>query len=460
MNYMSVKFRLIAFICLLFTQMQVFAQSDNNVVDEVIWVVGDQAILKSDVEAERIRAQYEGTKWKGDPYCVIPEQLAIQKLYLHQAAIDSIEVTESEVMTRVEQQMNFYIQQIGSKEKMEEYFNRNSSQIREQLHDNVKDQMTMQQMQQKLVGDIKLTPADVRRYFKDIPQDSLPYIPTQVEVQIITQEPRIPQEEIDRVKNELRDFTEQVNEGRTQFSTLALLYSEDTGSARQGGELGFMGRGELVPEYANVAFNLTDPKKVSKIVESEYGFHIIQLIEKRGDRVNTRHILMKPKVAEEDLMAGLQRLDSIANDIRNKNFEFDEAATYLSSDKDTRSNHGLLQNNTNQGALNGTPRFEMGDLPQEVAKVVDKMQVGEISSAFTMMNSKGKEVVAIVKLKNRIEGHKATITEDYQRLKDIVVNKRRSEKLNQWIKDKQKTTFIRINPEWVSCDFEYPGWVK
>ena len=457
---MSVKFRLMTLVCLLMMQIQALAQTDNNVVDEVIWVVGDQAILKSDVEAERIRAQYEGVKWQGDPYCVIPEQLAIQKLYLHQAAIDSIEVTDADVSARVEQQMNWYVQQIGSKEKMEEYFNKNSTEIREQLRDNLKDQMTVQEMQQKLVGDIKLTPADVRRYFKDLPQDSLPFIPTQVEVQIITQEPRIPQEEINRVKNQLRDFTEQVNSGKTQFSTLALLYSEETGSARQGGELGFMGRGELVSEYANVAFNLTDPKKISKIVESEYGFHIIQLIEKRGDRVNTRHILMKPKVSEEDLMACINRLDSIGNDIRSGTFTFDDAASYLSSDKDTKNNHGLLPNTNQQSSLYGTSRFEMSDLPQEVAKVVYNLKPGEVSEAFTMINNKGKEVVAIVKLRNRIEGHKATMTEDYQRLKEIVANKRRNEKLDQWIKEKQRTTFIRVNPEWVKCEFRYPGWVK
>lgn len=398
---MSVKFRLTTLVCLLMVQTMAFAQTENNVIDEVIWVVGDQAILKSDVEAERIRAQYEGVKWQGDPYCVIPEQLAIQKLYLHQAAIDSIEVTDADVSSRVEQQMNWYVQQIGSKEKMEEYFNKNSTEIREQLRDNLKDQLTVQEMQQKLVGDVKLTPADVRRYFKDLPQDSLPFIPTQVEVQIITQEPRIPQEEINRVKNQLRDFTEQVNSGKTQFSTLALLYSEDTGSARQGGELGFMGRGELVSEYANVAFNLTDPQKISKIVESEYGFHIIQLIEKRGDRVNTRHILMKPKVSEEDLMACINRLDSIGNDIRTGTFTFDDAASYLSADKDTKNNHGLLPNTNQQSSLYGTSRFEMADLPQEVAKVVNNLKPGEVSEAFTMINNKGKEVVAIVKLKNR-----------------------------------------------------------
>lgn len=456
---MKTNFKMLFALLLVICSIQV-VKAQDNVIDEVVWVVGDQAILKSEIEAERIRAQYEGVKWNGDPYCVIPEQMAIQKLYLHQAAIDSIEVTESDVMRQVESQMNFYIQQIGSKEKMEEYFNKTSSQIREQLHDNVKDGLTVQEMQRSLVGDIKLTPADVRRYFKDIPQDSLPFIPTQVEVQIITLQPRIPQEEIERVKSELRSYTEQVNSGSTQFSTLALLYSEDQASARRGGELGFMGRGELVPEYANVAFNLTDPKKVSKIVESEFGFHIIQLIEKRGDRVNSRHILKKPRVAEEDLMAGLLRLDSIANDIRHEKFSFDAAATFISSDKDTKNNHGLMQNQNQESDQYGTSRFEMKDLPQEVAKVVDKLKVGEISDAFTMINTKGKEVCVIARLKNRIEGHKATMTEDYQALKSIVMAKRREEKLDKWIRDKQKTTFVRINPDWVKCEFKYPGWVK
>ena len=314
-----------ALMLMLFAVVSVYGQ--DNVIDEVVWVVGDETILKSDVENERLNAQYEGRKFDGDPYCIIPEQLAIQKLFLHQAAIDSIEVSEQEIISDVERRTNWLIDQIGSKEKVEEYYNKTSTQIREMLRENIRDGKTVQKMQQQIVGDIKITPAEVRRYFKDLPQDSIPFIPTQVEVQIITMEPKIPQEEIERVKKTLRDYTERVTSGEIAFSTLARLYSEDEGSRRRGGELGFMGRAELVPEYANVAFNLQDPNKVSKIVESEFGFHIIQLIEKRGDRINTRHILLKPKVDEKDLEAALLRLDSIANDIRNEKFTFDDAAT-------------------------------------------------------------------------------------------------------------------------------------
>ena len=446
-----------ALLLMLLATVSVYGQ--DNVIDEVVWVVGDEAILKSDVESERLNAQYEGRKFDGDPYCIIPEQLAVQKLFLHQAAIDSIEVSEQEVIGLVERRTNWLIEQVGgSKEKLEEYYNKTSTQIREMLRENVRDGETVRKMQQHIVGEIKITPAEVRRYFKDLPQDSIPFVPTQVEVQIVTLEPKIPLEEIERVKKTLRDYTDGINSGKMSFATYARFYSEDPGTARRGGELDFMGKGELVPEYANVAFNLQDPNKVSKIVETEFGFHIIQLIEKRGDRIKTRHILLKPKVEEKDLEAALVRLDSIADDIRNQKFTFDDAATYISQDKDTKNNHGLMANKNT-----GTARFEMQDLAQvsqEVAKLVENMNVGEISKAFTMINDKGKEVCAIVKLKSRINGHKATITEDYQRLKAIVMEKRSEDKLEKWIKEKQKHTYVRINEKWQKCDFKYPGWIK
>ena len=426
-----------------------------NVIDEVVWVVGDEAILKSEVEEARMSALYEGRKFDGDPYCVIPEEIAVQKLFLHQAALDSIEVAESEVIQRVDQMTNMYIANIGSREKMEEYFNKTSSQIREALRENAREGLKVQRMQQKLVGEIKITPAEVRRHFKDLPQDSIPYIPTQVEVQIITQQPKIPLEEIEDVKSRLREYTDRVNKGES-FSMLARLYSDDRGTAINGGEMPFTGRGYLDPAFANVAFNLQDPNKVSKIVESEYGFHIIQLMEKRGDRIKVRHILLKPHVPEEALMAGTARLDSIADDIRNGKFTFEEAASVLSQDKDTRNNHGLLPN-----PQTNTSKFEMQELPPEIAKVVDKMKVGEISEAFTMIPQKtGKEECVIVKLKSRINGHKATISEDYQNLKEIVLEKRRDEMLDKWIREKQKHTYVRINENWKNCTFKYPGWIK
>lgn len=446
-------------VCLLLLLVGTVSHAQNNVIDEVVWVVGDEAILKSDVEDERLQAQYEGRRFDGDPYCVIPEELAIQKLYLHQAEIDSVTVSEQAVLQEVETYTAWLIEQIGTKEKMEEYYNKTSTQIREMLRENMRNKQIVQEMQRKIVGDIKLTPAEVRNYFSKLPADSIPYILPQVEVQIITLEPKVTEEEKERVKSELREFTDRINKGETTFSTLARMYSEDPGSARQGGEYGFMGRGQLVPEFANVVFNLTDTKKISKVFETEFGFHIAQLIEKHGDRVSYRHILLKPRIDQKEIDEALAKLDTLANDIRKGKVSFDDAATWVSQDKETRNNHGLLAN-----PQTGTARFEMGQLSslisQDVAKVVDGLQIGEVSQPFTMTTSKGKEVCAIVKLKNRIDGHKATITEDYQRLKSIVTAKRSEEKLQKWIVEKQKKTYVRINPEWVKCDFKYPGWIK
>lgn len=429
--------------------------AQDNVIDEVAWVVGDEAIWKSEVEEARLSALYEGRKFDKDPYCVLPEEMAVQKLFLHQAELDSIEVSESEVINQVDYMTNLYIQNIGSREKMEEYFNKTSSQIREDLRESARQGITVQKMQQKIIGDIKVTPSEVRKFYSSLPQDSIPYIPTQVEVEIITRKPKIPQEEIDDVKRRLREYTDRVNNGES-FTMLARLYSEDTGSASNGGELPrFMGRGELDPAFANVAFNLQTPGKVSKIVESEFGYHIIQLVEKRGDRIKVRHILLKPHVPEEALTAGMARLDSIADDIRVGKFSFEDAAVALSDDKDTRNNQGLLPNSNNN-----TSRFEMQDLPSEIAKVVDNMEIGEISKAFTMIASNGQEECVIVKLKNRIKGHKATVSDDYQRLKSMVVEQRQNEVLDKWIREKQKHTYVRISDDWkTSCDFKYPGWI-
>lgn len=453
-KFMNVKF-IVLFALTLLAGSAAYGQ--DNVIDEVVWVVGDEAILKSEVEEARLNALWENRRFDGDPYCMIPEEIAVQKLFLHQAALDSIEVPENEVIQRVDYMTNMYIANIGSREKMEEYFNKTSSQIRETLRENAREGITVQKMQQKLVGDIKVTPAEVRRYFKDLPQDSIPYIPTQVEVQIITQQPKVPLEEIEDVKRRLREYTERVNKGES-FTMLARMYSEDKGSAINGGELPrFMGRGELDPAFANVAFNLQSPDKVSKIVESEFGYHIIQLVEKRGDRIKVRHILLKPHIPEAALTAATERLDSIADDIRNNKFSFEEAASLLSHDKDTRNNYGLLPNPNNN-----TSKFEMQELPPEIAKVVDKMQVGEISEAFTMIPERtGKEECVIVKLKSRTDGHKATVADDYQNLKNIVLEKKRAEVLDKWIREKQKHTYVRINDKWKKdCAFKYPGWIK
>lgn len=432
-----------------------FAQT--NIVDEIIWVVGNEPILLSDVEETRISSEAYGQP-VDNPYCTIPEQIAVNKLFVHQAELDSVTVSESDVIRAVDNRISESIQAFGSREALEQMYGRSVSQMRENLKKQYREQMMADEVRQKLTTDVKATPAEVREYFKNVPNDSLPFIPTQVEVQIITSVPEVPRAEVERIENKLREYARRVNSGEADFSTLAKFYSED-GSARNGGELGYMGRNQLVPEFANVAFTLNDPKKVSKIVRSEYGYHIIQLIDKKGDKINVRHILLKPHIDDSEIEKGIARLDSIANDIRANKFTFDAAALALSDDKDTRNNHGLMANVDQQ---NGTvsSRFEMQDLPADVAKVVDTLSVGQISRAFRMTNDKGQEVCAVVMLKNRIEGHPANMTEDFQTLRDVVVNKRKEEKIEQWIKDKIKTTYVRISPNWRNCKFHYEGWVK
>lgn len=431
-----------------------------SVVDEVIWVVGDEPILLSDVEMARMQAEMEGVKWEGDPDCTIPEQLAVQKLFLHQAAIDSIEVSESEVAQSVEHQISAWLQMVdGNKERLEEYKRKSLAELRISLHDDFKDRLLIEREREKLVEDITVSPADVRRYFSELPEDSIPMVPTEVEVQIITRTPKVEQTEIDRIKNELRNYTEMVTSGQTSFTALAKLYSEDPGTARMGGEFpDYVGRGMLDPAFANVAFNLTDPKKISKIVETDFGYHIIQLIDKRGDKIKVRHILLKPNVSNEAIETASMQLDSIADEIRAGKFTFEQAASFLSDDKDTRNNNGLMANTTESGR---TSKFQLRNLPSEIARVVDTLNVGEVSAPFQMINEKnGKLVCVVAKLKSRVEMHRATITEDFQTMKNIVLAKRKEEFIKDWIKDKIKNTYIRINDRYKNCNFEYQGWVK
>ena len=443
----------ILYICVLMLALPCMAQ--NNIIDEVIWIVGDDAILRSEVEEERLRAQYEGQPIAGDPYCVIPEQLAVQKLFLHQAELDSIEVSESTVSHQVDMRMNYYISQIGSKEKMEEYFRKPSSEIREEMMKSVRNQMTIQQMQQKLTSHIKPTPAEIRRYYNSLPLDSIPMMPADVEVQILSFVPPVPIEETERIKSRLREFTERVVSGQADFAMLARFYSEDTESAKHGGELGFVGRGQLVPEFAEVAFALNDPKKVSRIVETEYGFHIIQLIEKHGERINCRHILLKPRVSSSDKFNALNRLDSIARVVRADSLSFEHAILMYSEDKNTVMNAGLMTNpNT------GASKFEYQDLPSEVAKQIYSMNEGDISDPFVMIDpAKNKEVCAIVKLKRKTDVHRANLTDDFQTIKSMLEQKLSAEYIHEWIIKKQKEIYVQIDPRWAGCDFEFPNWI-
>lgn len=442
-------------VILALTAVTAIAHTNKSVIDEVAWVVGDEPIYRSEIEEQYQQLRSEGTQLPGNPYCVIPEEMAVEKLYLNQAKLDTVEAQPSQVAAMVDRRINFFIANLGSKERVEDYFHKSLPALREQLTDITRNNLIVNQVQNNLTKNVKATPNDVKRYFASLSADSIPYVPMQVEAQIITLNPVIPRQEIEDVKARLRDFTDQINKGESSFSTLAILYSED-GSAMQGGELGFHNRSDFVPEFSNVAWNLNDPAKVSRIVETEFGFHIIQLIEKRGDQVNCRHILLRPKVNGADLDAAVIRLDSLRKEIVAGRFPFEEAARFVSQDKDTKNNKGLMMNQNT-----GSSRFEMQDLPPEVARRIETMKPGEISEAFIMKDAKkNSDIVAIVKLKSRTDGHTATISEDYNLIKEMYEEHRKQEILDDWVEKKIKETYVRIEDGWDSCDFKYSGWIK
>lgn len=449
----NVKLRFLNALALAFVALASIAQ--NNVAEEVAWVIGSEPIFKSDIEEQYQQALYERVPIEGNPYCVIPEQMALDKLFLDQARIDTVEVAASTISAEVENRINFFIANLGSKEKVEEYFRMPLPRLREKLNEAYSDQYCIQQVQNELTKNVKATPADVQRYYRALPKDSLPYIPMQVEVQIITINPLIPQQEIDEVKSRLRDYAQQVTSGEREFSTLAILYSEDQSTAVYGGETGFQSRSVLLPEYATAAFNLNDSKRVSNVVETDDGFHIIQLIEKRGDRVNTRHILLRPKVSDKDLTDALNRLDSVRSDILSGKKTFEDMALFISQDKDSRNNKGNMLNENDHSS-----RFEMADLPAEVGKKINNMQPGDVSEPFVMLNPKTRrEQVAIVKLVKRIDGHKADLAEDYMIIKDMCEAKEREKIIREWVEKKQKSVYVYIEEGWRNCDFKY-DWLK
>ena len=434
--------KLLTILSILLSSIAYIVYGQNyKVIDRVIWVVGDEPILYSDIENEIQRRKYEKTPIEGDPYCTVPEQIALQKLFIAGAKLDSLTVSDASVEQQVDGRIKYFISQIGSKEKLEEYFNRPMNKIKEEMSNNVRDQLLMQQMQQHIVSGVRISPQDVKRFYDKMPKDSIPNIPEMVEVQIIGIYPEITAAEEERIKSQLRDFREKIESGSYQFSTLAILYSEDRGSALQGGELGFMTKGKLVPEFANMAFSLYDKNKVSRIVKTEFGYHIIQLIERKNDQVNCRHILLIPKVGLKEKEEASNKLDSIATVIRKGETTFGEAAKNISEDENTKQNEGIMIN-----PQNGTTKFQLQDLPSDIAKVVYTMKEGEM--------------VCIVRLKSRIKAHKANPQDDFQILKDLVTASKNQEVIENWIKDKQQETYIHISPEYRDCQFHYPGWIK
>jgi peptidyl-prolyl cis-trans isomerase SurA len=381
--------------------------------------------------------------------------MMIQNLLLEQAKIDSIEVSENQVLMMVDRQINTFINRAGSREKLEEWLNKSILQIKEEQRELVRNQMLTQQMRQEITKDVDVTPLEIRRFFRETPADSLPKMPAQYEYQKIAITPEISQEEVERVKARLRDFQRQVREGR-DFATLAVLYSEDPNSAARGGEIGLTPRASLVPEFAEVAFNLRDKNKVSKIVETEFGFHIMQLIDRQGDRVNVRHILLKPKPSREAIEKAREMADSLVSLIRKDSISFEEAALRYSSDKDSRANGGYVINPRTQST-----KFELQEIQPDIARRLEQMVEGEISDPFLMKDQRlGVDQFTIVKLTKKTPPHTANMVDDYQTIKRMLEDKKREETFREWIRKKQRETYITLKDEWKDCPFEFEGWIK
>ena len=429
--------------------------AQKMLIDDVIAIVGDDAILRSDIEYQYEQALIDGANYGGDMKCYIFEQMLIQKLMVNQAKLDSIEVGDNEVVNQVDARINYFIQQVGGQDKLEEYFNKPLQQIKRDQMELVRTQMITQKMQSEITKDIKITPGEIRQYFESMSEDSIPFISAQYELSQIVLYPAVDQAEVDRVKNRLRDFQKQVSEGR-DFATLAVLYSEDPGSAARGGDLGWVTKSSFVPEFSAVAFNLQEKGKVSKIVETEFGFHIIQLIDRKGDRINCRHILLKPKVNADNKKTALDFLDTIVAALNNEKITFEEAAHRFSMDKDTRSNGGIMVNQND-----GSMKFQLTEIPAEIAKAIQGLQEGEFSKPFSMVDErKGRETYRIVLLRKRHEPHRANMREDYSLLQELMEERKRKDTIDEWIRKRQSEIYVNISPEWRNCDFQYKGWVK
>lgn len=458
MNKRIVGLTLSIFVGSLAWSLDIAAQ--KNVADEVVWMVGDEPILLSDIETQKLRLRSEGLRFDGNPDCFIPEQIAVQKLFLNQAKIDSIEVNDVQVNRYLEMWLENVISQIGSKEKVEEYFNKTINQIKEDERLQIRNGEIVRTMQQNITRNIQVSPSEIRQFFASIPADSLPFIPKMIEVEKISMKPRVSTAEIDRIKERLREFAEAVNAGSQEFSILARLYSEDRRTALQGGEYGLVGKASLEPEFANVVFNLSDPKRASQIIRSEEGYHIVQLIEKRGDMVNFRHVLLRPSAGEEAIKSSIARMDSIADFIGQGRFTFQQAAEAYSEDKDTRNNGGLMTNRNQESDFEGSASFRYEDLPQDIAKVAYNLKVGEISKPFVQKLPNGQQEVVMIRLRAVHEEHLANMNTDFRTIKSMALAQKRERVLEDWIRRKQQETPIVIRAHHADCNFRYPGWVR
>ena len=440
--------RIFALFVLVSCVSTLYAQQ-SQVIDKIVAVVGKNIIMQSDIEEQYMQYRLQGGV-KGSASsirCEILEDQLFRKLMLNQAELDSIEVTDEQVEQEMEYRIRYFVNQLGSQEKLEKYYNKTMKEIRDELRTMIKDQKLIEEVQRNIVNGISATPGDVRDFYNSIPKDSIPMVSAQYEIAELVKKPPITLDEKLAVKDRLYGLRSRILKGE-RFSTLALLYSEDPGSAKKGGELGFQGRGELVPEFEAAAFALKDGE-ISEVIETEYGYHILQLIERRGDYVNVRHILLTVKVSPEALQMAYNELDSIANLIRNDSITFDEAVKQF-SDEDDKVNGGYLVNpNT------GSTLFAAEDLDQQVSVVVNRLQVGEVSNPVPMKTKNDKDAYRLLIIKKKTTPHKANLQDDYALIQQWTMQKLRQDAINKWIEQKSNKAYVKISDDYCGCDFQF-----
>jgi peptidyl-prolyl cis-trans isomerase SurA len=435
-------------VSLLFSFSLLFSQ-DEKLADKIVAVIGKSIVLQSDIEQQIL--QYKAQRQNIDR-CEVFENFLMQKMLVNQARIDSIEISEVNVEMSLNGRIDYFMQQAGSQEKLEEYFNRPLNQIKEDMREMIREQMLTQRMESEITKNIRITPSEVKDFYKSLPTDSIPMIDQQIEYKQILLYPSFAQQSVYDTREKLLDIRKRILAGE-KFSTLAILYSEDPGSVSNGGEIGFMSKSELDPAYATAAFNLK-PGAVSNIVESQFGFHIIQFIAREGDRVNTRHILIKPKITSKELQTAFSRLDSIAKFIKVDTITFEKAALEFSEDKTTRFASGQVVNPYTNSTL-----FELDQLPKEDFYILSKLNVGDISQPFQSKDENRKDAYKIVKLISKKEAHKANLDEDYLLIQDMALESKKKVFVGEWVENKLSTTYFKIDPTF-ECKFKVKGWNK
>lgn len=439
---------ILAIFTLLALSQCINAQPKGRVIDEVVAVIGDNAIFKSEIEGRLMQMRARGKAVDDKMRSRVFEDMLYQHLLINQAQIDSIEVTDQEVQRALDQRINRFVQRIGSQEQLEEYFDKSIYEIRNEFRETVREQMIAQRMQQELTGEVSVSPSEVKKYYEQLPKDSIPMIPKQYKIAEIVRNPPVTAKQEQKIRKQLNDLRDRIIDGAS-FSGLAVVYSEDEGSASKGGDLGFVSKGSLVPEFAAAAFNLEE-NEISRIVKTKYGFHIIKLIERRGESARIRHILMKPDVTEKAQKHVKTELDSITRFIRKDSMTFAKAARAYSVNEYSRVNGGIMRN-----PQTGSNTFKKEELPPEINYKIKNLEVGEISEAFRTTNDMGNKVYKIIRIEEKTKPHKANLNQDYQRIKEMAINNKKNKIIDEWMHNKVQETYIDIKGEYQSLDFKY-----